>query len=123
MKIAVMCKSPLLQKSLELFLQNHLSSIKHCDLVICDAKINTDATCLYISQENADLKKPFIKTELFLAIEKKLNKVVDYDAYKDDDLKSGEQKVGFSILQERIEQLTSEYQDNILKAIKLFYER
>ncbi len=122
MKIAVVCKSPLLQKGLELFLQNHLSIMKHCDLVVCDVKIDTDTACLYISQEDADLKKPFTKAELFLAIEQKLNEATNCDTYEDNVLKPSEQKVNFSILQERIEQLTLEYQNNILKVIKLFYE-
>ena len=36
MKVAVECKSPLMQKSLEMFLQNHLSTLKQCDIVIRD---------------------------------------------------------------------------------------
>ena len=42
MKIAVECKSPLLQKSLELFLEQYLSSVKQCDIVVRDKECMND---------------------------------------------------------------------------------
>ena len=39
MKVAIQCESALLQRSLELFLEGHLSSLKQCDIVIRDTKI------------------------------------------------------------------------------------
>jgi hypothetical protein len=131
MRVAVVCKSPLLQKSLELFLADNLSSLKHCDLVICDDKNATDKQSVYISQEDdADLRKPFTAGQLLLAIENAIGVEALSQAVKEtteQELKvvssSIDQKVDFSILQERIEQLTQQYQEDILKAIQLFYEK
>jgi Tfp pilus assembly PilM family ATPase len=119
MKIAVECNSILLQKALEKFLSKKLSSKKHCDIIIRDYKTN-EKNCLYISKdETADLKKPFSKSQLFLALQnkyKELNK--DNDTTK---TKQNPNNQNFEILQKRIEMLTNEYQKNILEAIKAFY--
>ena len=70
MKVAVECKSPLLQKSLELFLSKYLSSIKQCDIVVRDEECLDDKRCFYISSdENSDLTKPFSKSQLILALQ------------------------------------------------------
>jgi hypothetical protein len=120
MKVAVECQSPLLQKSLELFLGNYLTSTKRCDIVIRDAECLNDERCFYISSDkNADLIKPFSKSQLILALEKRyaLTKIE----------KSVEEEVDFpldfDILEKRIEALTKEYQENILRAVKAFYEK
>jgi len=116
MRVAVKCKSPLMQKSLEMFLQNHLSTLKQCDIVIRDEKCLNDKRCFYISSDNnADLVKPFSKSQLFLALEsryKEMNK----------NRPEVEEPLDFDILEKRIESLTQEYQANILKAVRAFYE-
>lgn len=129
MRVAVECKSPLLQKSLELFLGKHLSSLKNCDIVIRDVKCLDDKRCFYISgSKDSDLVKPFSKSQLFLALEnryKSLNKGNLYSFPKSNE-ESGfvdEELPDFEILQRRIESLTKEYQDNILKAVRAFYEK
>ncbi len=122
MRVAVECKSPLMQKSLELFLDNHLSSLKHCDIVLRDIKCLNDERCFYISSDkNSDLVKPFSKSQLILALEKRyesINKNISVVEEVED-----EPALGFDILQKRIEALTLEYQENILKAVKAFYEK
>ncbi len=125
MKVAVECKSPLLQKSLELFLSRHLCSLKHCDIVVRDVKCVDDEKCFYISSDSeADMTKPFSKSQLILALENRykitnndgVNKSVEVEEYLDKPL-------NFDILEKRIESLTTEYQQNILKAIRAFYEK
>ncbi len=112
MKIAVECKSLLLQKSLELFLEPYLSSIKQCDVVVRDFK-SYDSKTFYISQEvDADLIKPFSKSSLVMALESRCNK-----------LNQKKESLSFEVLQKRIELLTKEYQENILKTVKAFYEK
>jgi len=115
MKVAVECKSPLMQKSLEMFLQQHLSTLKQCDIVIRDIKCLNDERCFYISSSNdADLIKPFSKSQLILALENR------YTTIKKD--RREVQTVDFNILEKRIASLTKEYQANILQAVKAFYE-
>ena len=127
MRVAVECQSPLLQKSLELFLAKYLSASKRSDIVIRDEECLSDERCFYIaSDEKADLKKPFSKSQLILALEKKYKRL--YPASKEE--KEAIEKeytpsdsMDFSILEKRIEQLTQEYQENILRAVKAFYEK
>jgi hypothetical protein len=125
MKIAVQCQSPLLQKALELFLAQYLSSAKQCEIIVRDEECLNDNRCFYISSEKgADLVKPFSKSQLILALEEKYKAL----GYKKEVQESLQQKVDgenldFSILQKRIEQLTQEYQSNILRAVKAFYEK
>jgi len=128
MRVAVECQSPLLQKSLELFLAKYLSAAKKCDIIIRDEPcLGDDERCFYISSDaDADLVKPFSKSQLILALEKKYatlynkenEKQVIQKEYLDED-----ESMDFSILQKRIEQLTQEYQANILRAVKAFYEK
>jgi len=127
MRVAVECQSPLLQKSLELFLAKYLSASKKCDIIIRDEVCLGDERCFYVgSDAEADLQKPFSKSQLILALEKKYNELyskeeepeeLDTKAYEEDD------SMDFSILEKRIEFLTQEYQANILRAVKAFYEK
>jgi hypothetical protein len=120
MKVAVECKSPLLQKSLEIFLSSHLSYIKNCDIVVRDHKVLGDERAFYISKDSdGDLIKPFSKSNLIMALQKKY-KAIGSKAHS---LDASEEKLDFSILQRRIENLTKEYQDNLLKVVRAFYER
>ncbi len=115
MRVGVECRSPLLQKSLELFLSSHLSSLKQCEIVVRDFKVLDDKKNFYISkEEDADLIKPFSKTSLIMALEKR---------YEDLSSQTVGEPVDFDILEKRIEMLTQEYQKNILKAVRAFYEK
>jgi len=120
MKIAVECKSPLLQKSLEIFLSSHLSSIKNCDIVVRDYKVLGDNRGFYISKDSdGDLIKPFSKSNLIMALQKRYKSQTS----KRSTLDVEASEMDFSILEKRIENLTKEYKDNLLKVVKAFYER
>lgn len=126
MKVAVECKSPLLQKSLEIFLSRYLSSTKQCDILVKDEKCNKDdARCFYISSDaKSDLVKPFSKSQLILALEnryKSTNK--DTQIKRKVEKEYSEEPLNFDILEKRIELLTQEYQKNIIEAVKAFYEK
>jgi hypothetical protein len=124
MKIAVECCSPLLQKSLEMFLEKYISTSKKSDIIIRDEVCMDDARCFYIStDEDADLVKPFSKSQLILALEKKYNELYPKSKKIQDDQEDDEEQIDFSILEKRIEYLTQEYQANILRAVKAFYEK
>jgi len=118
LKIAVECKSPLLQKSLEIFLSRYISSTKHCDIVVRDEVCLADERCFYISSdEKADLIKPFSKAQLIFSLEEKLKSMDKTTAVVDDE------PLDFAILEKRIDYLTKEYQANILTAVRAFYEK
>jgi len=127
LRVAVECKSPLLQKSLEIFLQKHLASSKHCDIVIRDVKMPSDEKSFYIAaSSDADLIKPFSKAQLILALQKRYETIYNgekrgsLNLYKEYEEEEG---LDFSILQKSIEALTKEYQENILRAVRAFYEK
>lgn len=123
MKVAVSCKSPLLQKSLELFLDKYLSIESRCEIIIRDEECINDARCFYIgSGDDADLKKPFSKSQLILALEQKYRDL-GLGSEKKQPQRVGEETLDFSILEKRIESLTQEYQANILRAVRAFYEK
>ncbi len=128
MKVAIQCDSPLLQRSLELFLEGHLSSKRQCDIMIRDKPIFDDEypTFFITSDTSTDLIKPFSKAQLIESLRKKLDslkntKSLDVQEEKVDEL--SDNRVGFEILEHHIEKLTREYQTNILKAVKAFYEK
>lgn len=128
MKVSVQCESPLLQRSLELFLEGHLTSLRHCDLVIRDKNIRDldHPTFVIGSHAGADLIKPFSKAELFHALTHRIGelKAVPVGENKPEPSDTeGETPVSFEILEHHIEKLTREYQANILKAIRAFYEK
>lgn len=124
MKVAVQCESALLQRSLELFLDKHLSSLRQCDVVIRDKKIMDSHHSLYISGAgDADIKKPFSRSQLYLALEnfyKMIVPIQEIEAY-DKEVELSNTK-DFSLLEERIETLTQEYKNNLMKVVKAFYE-
>lgn len=120
MKVAVECQSPLLQKSLELFLSKYLSSMKQCDIVVRDTECLNDERCFYISiDKEADLVKPFSKSQLILALESRYA-TLDKPELVNSSVK--DEKISFDILEKRIDYLTKEYQQNIINAVKAFYE-
>lgn len=125
MKIAAQCSSPLLQKSLELFLDKHLCSLGKCDIVVRDEPCLNDERCFYIgSDTKADLKKPFSKSQLILALEKRYDILnPQSDSVSEDSLQRQDPAMDFDILEKRIESLTQEYQSNIIRAVKAFYEK
>lgn len=130
MKVAVQCDSPLLQRSLELFLDGHLSSVRHCDLLVRDKNIIDDRHITFVigDEPEADLCKPFSKAQLLHALKQKLidSKPPETFPYRQSEAEpeaAAEEKIGFEILERHIEKLTREYQANIIKAIRAFYEK
>ncbi len=121
MKVAVECQSPLLQKSLELFLQKYLSVAKKSDIIVRDVACVDDERCFFISSESgADLLKPFSKAQLLIELEKKYKSLQRTQTPL---RKQTSEHLDFSVLEKRIEALTQEYQANILRAVKAFYEK
>lgn len=127
MKVAIQCDSPLLQRSLELFLEGQLSSIRQCDILIRDKEIRDENRLTFIigSSESSDLIKPFSKAQLLHALAQKVEslKHAPADMREETFAPVEEEGVSFEVLERHIEKLTREYQSNILKAIRAFYEK
>ena len=130
MKVAVQCESPLLQRSLELFLKGHLSSLKQCDVVISDRRMPDVGrrSLLVSSNSDADIVKPFSRSQLMIVLEQALKKEEEMGEIAAiteamEEVAADEEPLDFKILEKRIELLTKEYQQNILKAVRAFYER
>jgi len=119
MKVAVECNSILLQKALESFLSKHLTTSKSSDIVVRDFKSDDKRTFFISNKEGSDLKKPFSKSQLFLALENRY-KELEKNPKKEFPTNTNQVK-NFEILEKRIEMLTQEYKNNILQAIKAFY--
>lgn len=117
MRVAVECKSPLLQKALEMFLAKNISTLKQCDIVVRDERSDEKNSFFISSDSDADLIKPFSSSQLILALEKK------YLTLDKKSIDIVEEKLDFEILQRRIEALTNEYQKNILNTVRAFYEK
>lgn len=126
MKVAIQCDSPLLQRSLELFLEGNLSSLRQCDLLIRDKNIHDDQYPTFVigSDESSDLIKPFSKAQLLHALNQKIESKHDVSLPSiEESVSSSDEKISFEILERHIDKLTREYQSNILKAIRAFYEK
>ncbi len=129
MKVAIQCASPLLQRSLERFLSNHLGTLKHCDIVVRDMPVDDGKPALIVGSHKCegDIQKPFSKSQLFLALEKRLDELhvtqnLEHIIEEHDGEESAEEGRDFAILERRISALTQEYQRNILSAVRAFYE-
>lgn len=123
MKVAIQCDSPLLQRSLELFLEGSLSSLRQCDILIRDKEIRDDEHPTFVIgvTPTADLCKPFSKAQLLHALSQKMEAQKNVPMSAQNEVSVPEKDV--EILERHIEKLTREYQTNILKAIRAFYEK
>ncbi len=114
-----MCDSLLLQNSLEAFLRDYLSSYKHCEIVLSDRKRDIDKPLVIISSsKDADIKIPFSKSSLLVDLQniyqKKFNKKnIQSNNY---------QKNNLWKLERKIDKLTLDFRENLIKTIRDFYE-
>lgn len=129
MKVAVQCESPLLQRSLEIFLGSYLSSLKQCDVVVRDKSVSDDShpTLLIGTGSDADLLKPFSYSQLMLALDKMhpgIKHVPESSPVYSGEKDRNDEKISerFILLQARIEILTREYQKKIMEAVREFHE-
>lgn len=125
MKIAIQCDSPLLQRSLELFLEGYLCSLRQCDILIRDKDIQDDEHITFVVgvDEASDLIKPFSKAQLLHALNQKFESLKHTPIVPEESNLPSIDGVSFEILERHIDKLTREYQSNILKAIRAFYEK
>jgi len=110
LKVAVICDSPLLEKSIKNFLKEYITPLGICDFVISDKKRELHKPIFYIgNHENSDLKKPFSKSTLLL----KLEKFYDSGFYV--------QKEGdIDVLKQRITAITDRFLEDIFRELDSF---
>ena len=130
MRVAIECRSPLLQKSLENFLEGHLCSIRSCDVVLSDESLLGRDNALRIgSDSKADIIKPFSKSQLLLRLEhfyKVKEEATTAMSIADelDILDSIEVNIPSAVnhdsrsLEEKIEQLTSSYVQGVMSLVR-----
>lgn len=136
MKVSVQCESPLLQRSLELFLSPYLSTFKQCDVVVRDRRTAEESVkpVLVVSGHDGDLHKPFSRSQLMLALEQILDtrKQAREAAAITTELEmpdtaaaraSAGERPDFALLEARLDALTREYQHNVMQAVREFYEK
>ncbi len=131
MKIAIECRSPLLQKSLENFLQGHLASSKNCDYLISDEKlVGRDNLVRIGSDSEADIIKPFSKAQLFLKLEAlykrdhALQEAMKISSAFDEELESESiEALETDLLEEKIERLTRQYIKGVMSLVRDHYEK
>ncbi len=119
LKISIMCDSLLLQNSLEIFLRDYLSSYKQCEMVLSDKKRDVKKPLVVInSSKDADIKVPFSKSSLLLDLQNLYQK-----KYKKEGIQSDNpQKNSLWKLERKIDKLTLEFRENLIKTIRDFYE-
>ena len=127
MKIAIKCESLLLQKALEMFLSNSLSSLKNAQVVLSDNKnYKTDKELLYISSDDdADIRKPFSSNTLLLALQKyktDSNEIKNINTLSESLFETKDIR-DFSALEKELDILTQNYKNDMLRIVKAFYEK
>ncbi len=119
MRVSIVCQSLLLTRALELFLKNSLAPYKKCDFVICDKKIDLNKPQFIISDdEDADLSVPFLKSALILKLEEFYKKLRNEESF-DAKLENGRK---FESLEIKIDHLTKQFRQELIKTIKEYYE-
>lgn len=115
-----MCDSLLLQNSLKIFLREYLSSYKQCEMVLSDKKRDINKPLLLInSSKDADIKVPFSKSSLLLKLQDLYQEKLNRENIKSKNCK----KDNLWKLERKIDKLTLEFRDNLIKAIREFYEK
>ncbi len=120
MKIALSCRSVLLEKSLRKFLKNHIVLDHEADLIITDHNIKSKKTVLRIGiDKEADLNKPFSRSRLMIKIEEKLQ-ANDTKNVLGKELRFIDEE---ETLEEKIEKITYNFIKELTEIIKKHYEK
>lgn len=117
LKVAIVCESILLKKSLELFLRDRISDFSSADIVISERKFECNKPILVVSNvQDADIKKPFGKAKLVSILE-------NYERELEIKKEILEKKVGsaggeIDRLEREIRELTEEFSARLIQIIK-----
>ncbi len=121
MKIAIACRSVLLEKSLQKFLKNYIVSADSADIVITDRSICSDRPIFRIGvSKESDLKKPFSKSQLMIRLEEKLQRYAQKEKIHAIYKEESEPKES---LEKKIKILTNRFIMELTETIKEHYEK
>jgi competence CoiA-like predicted nuclease len=114
MKIALMCRSVLLQKALKNFLKEYITSFERSDFVICDRDIDIEKPVFLVGgNDEANLKVPFSKESL-------IEKLKEF--YKREIKKIPKTKEELE-LEKIVEELNKKHKEKLSKIVKEYYEK
>ncbi len=117
MKIALSCRSILLEKSLRKFLEAYLVPDHEADLIIADHPMNSEKPMLRIGADHeADLSKPFSRSRLMIKLEEKLRA----DRTKEAVTRLAIEEEG---LEEKIARAAQRFAEELTEIIKEHYEK
>ena len=120
MKIAIICQSLLLEKALKLFLQPYIVPLKYCDFVLTDHKIEADVPQFQIKGPESRVAFPFSKSALLLSLEK-FYKTINPFAISPQKERPSQQRPDFTVLEEKLRDICTKYNAQIVRAIKEHY--
>lgn len=110
LKVYVDCRSPLIKRSIEIFLRNFISDRENCQAIISDGYTNTEKPLLTVGNKESDaIKSPFTKSSLMLALDK-LHKSLE-------DKKPNKPNIDL-----QIEKLTQNFAHELANLLKAKYE-
>ncbi len=117
MKIALSCRSILLEKSLRKFLDDHLVPEHDAELLVTDHPVQSEKPVLRIGTDSgADLGKPFSRSRLMIKIEEKLQADRTREAFKHFAIEE-------ETLEGQIERAVHEFAQELIKIFKEHYEK
>jgi hypothetical protein len=116
MKIALVCQSLLLSRSLQSFLKESIVSYKQCDFVISDKKIELDKPIFLLSaNDEGHLGIPFSKASLLLALEAFHQTVILPPCTEE------KSDVERDFLEEKIASLTEKFRQELIQTLRDYY--
>jgi len=121
MKLALYCKSILLEKSLRKILGQYIVPKERAEILITDRKIGKEFTDLPVfrigyNDNGADLKKPFSRSQLMIKLEEKYKTVKqkrDFVSIIEDEM----------TLEKEIDALAKKFANDLLKIFKKYNKR
>lgn len=118
MKLAIICDSPLLDRCLEYYLREHVTSYRQCDFIVSDKPLKVDKPlCLISTSQDAYIPKPFTRTQLILGLEAFFKSLKLRPPF--DEISEGHQDFA---LKKRIEEATSRFSQELYWMITEHYE-
>jgi len=121
MKVALNCKSILLEKALRKILNQYIVSKERAEILISDHKVEEEFANLPVfrigyNDDEADLKKPFSRSQLMIKLEEKYKRVKQ----KEEFISIIEDEM---TLEKEVEALAKQFANDLLKIFKKYEKR